>query len=106
MGSYFSNAGVDYAVIRLLPNTMLVLNLPFIQLMKENHGSLLFYAIDSNYMENFIHICALISSSKVEELKNFVNTFRDALIAKGHKIEIDEFKYFLKSLKLELANRN
>jgi len=64
----FNKHNIDLQVIQLLPDTLLILNKPFIQTLKTRHGLDLIQHIDSRCTEDFIQICALSSSPDLESL--------------------------------------
>jgi hypothetical protein len=64
----FNKHEIDLQVVQLLPDTLLILNKPFISVLKTSHGLDLIQHIDSRCIEDFIQICALSSSSDLESL--------------------------------------
>jgi hypothetical protein len=50
----FTKADIDYQVMSLLPNTLLLLNEPFMYFLKTDNGLQLLRYIDFKCLENFV----------------------------------------------------
>ena len=78
----FTSYFIDRQVIKLIPNTLLCLNTPFIKVLKERNGLLLIQDIESKCVEDFVSICALSSSKNYASLRNYMDITRNTFIEK------------------------
>ena len=80
MHSTFIRNKVDYQVMTLLPNTLMILNAPFIQILKVENGMSVIRSFPSMLFQVVVKIFALINTETYESLRSFIFTLRDIFI--------------------------
>lgn len=67
---------LDFQVIQMLPDSLLILNKPFIQILKKDHGLALIKHIKSQFVQSIIEICAFANATNKDEILLFLSKIR------------------------------
>jgi hypothetical protein len=92
--------------LRLLPNTLLVFNGPFIKVLKEDNGLNLIRNFPSCLFEQVVKIFALIYARSYEDLVKFIAALRDIFVENMDLLNLKAIRYLLDGIGRELELRN
>ncbi|CDW82389.1 UNKNOWN [Stylonychia lemnae] len=98
--------GVDYEVKCLLPSSLFILNVPFIQVLKSNSGLALVRDIPSLYNECFIQICAFSTVPSTQALREYISFTRNMFLQKQEVLDQQIMLYFLNRIAQLLIERD
>ena len=106
MRATFTSANIDKEIISYIPCTLLILNSPFIQVLKEQGGMMLIRNIPNQCYQSLVLIFSLISAPDFPTLKTFISALGDIIIVNWDKLQEGTFTLLLNRLSEELHFRN